>query len=107
MQRKKKITAESQDRFCPWCETKYRPAPETKVGPLCPDCRAELMEQPKEFLVDMLARVAGVNAITMASLREEPDILEGLLPWNAPNREGFTRRRLTMKELTRNRQRVQ
>ena len=65
------------------------------------------MEQPKEFLVDLLAHIAGVNAITMASLREEPEILEGLLPWNAPKREGFTRRRLTMKELARKHQRVQ
>jgi hypothetical protein len=65
------------------------------------------MGQPKEFLVDMLGHVAGVNAIAMASLHESPDILEGLLPWNAPKREGFTGRRLTMKELTRKRQRVQ
>ena len=32
---------------------------------------------------------------------ESPDILDELLPWNAPKRESFTRCRLTMKELTR------
>ena len=48
-----------------------------------------------------------VNVITMASLRESPEILDELLPWNAPKREGFAQRRLTMKELARKRQRVQ
>jgi hypothetical protein len=65
------------------------------------------MEQLKEFLTDMLGHVAGINAIIMASLHESPDILDELLPWNAPKREGFSRRRLTMKELARKRQRVQ
>ena len=65
------------------------------------------MEQPKEFLVDMLGHVTGVNAVVMASLRESPEILDQLLPWNAPKREGFSRRRLTMKELAHKRQRVQ
>src|SRR6266581_5695456 len=107
MQRRSKNTAEPTERFCSWCETKYLPAPGTEAGPLCPDCRAELMEQPKEFLVDMLGHVTGVNAIVMASLRESPEILDQLLPWNAPKREGFSRRRLTMKELAHKRQRVQ
>ena len=65
------------------------------------------MEQPKEFLVDMLGHVTGVNAIVMASLRESPEILDQLLPWNAPKREGFSQRRLTMKELAQKRKRVQ
>ncbi len=65
------------------------------------------MEQPKEFLVNMLGHVTGINAIIMASLRESPEILDELLPWNAPKREGFDQRRLTMKELARKRQRVQ
>jgi hypothetical protein len=65
------------------------------------------MEQPKEFLVDMLGHVAAVNAITMASLHESPEVLDELLRWNVPKREGFTRRRLTMKELSRKRQRIQ
>jgi len=64
------------------------------------------MEQPKEFLVDMLGRVAGVNVIAMASLRED-DFLEELGLWNAPQREGASRRLLTMKEFSRRRQRVQ
>jgi hypothetical protein len=54
----------------------------------------------------MLGHVTGVNAITMASLHESPEILDELLPWNAPKREGFSRR-LTMRELARKRQRVQ
>src|SRR2546428_12623716 len=107
MQRRSKNTAEPTERFCSWCETKYWPAAGTKLGPLCPDCRAELMEQPKKFLVDMLGYVTGVNAIAMASLHESPEILDQLLPWNAPKRERFSRRRLTLKELARKRQRVQ
>ena len=35
------------------------------------------------IVVDMLGHVTGVNAITMASLNESPEILEELLPWNA------------------------
>ena len=35
--------------------------------PLCPDCRSELLEQSKEFLVDMLGHVTGVNLLTMAA----------------------------------------
>ena len=65
------------------------------------------MEQPKELLVDMLGHRAGVNVITMASPRESPEILDQLLPWDAPKRDGFSSRRLTMKELARKRQRVQ
>ena len=107
MQRRTKTAAEPTERFCSWCETKYRPVPGTKTGPLCPDCREELLEQPKEFLVNMLGHVTGINAIIMASLRESPEILDELLPWNAPKREGFDQRRLTMKELARKRQRVQ
>jgi hypothetical protein len=74
--------------------------------PLCPDCRAELMEQPKEFLVDMLGHVTGVNAIAMAAVRDS-DLLENLGVWNAPQREGASRRMLIMKELARKRQRLQ
>jgi hypothetical protein len=44
--------------------------------------------------------VAGVNAITMAPLHESPEILDELLPWNG-QREGFSRRGLSMKDLAR------
>jgi hypothetical protein len=65
------------------------------------------MEHPKEVLVDMLGRVAGVNVIAMASLAvHAPDSLDTLGLWNAPEREGFTRRPVTMKELTRKYRRV-
>ena len=52
--------------------------------------------------MEMLGRVAGVNVITMASLSlHSPDSLDTLGLWNAPKREGFSRRPVTMKEYTR------
>jgi hypothetical protein len=66
MPQKPKIN--NKERFCPWCERKYDDAPSEHTGPLCPDCREELMEQSKDFLVDMLGHVAGVNVIAMAAL---------------------------------------
>jgi hypothetical protein len=81
--------------------------PPDHAGPLCPDYREELLEQPKEILVDMLGGVAGVNVIAMASLSlHSPDSLDTLGLWNAPKREGFSRRPVTMKELTRKNRRV-
>jgi len=107
MPAKRKITLPNDERLCPWCENKYRATPDY-TAPICPDCRAELLEQPKEVLVDMLGRVAGVNVITMASLSlHSPDSLDTLGLWNAPKREGFSRRPVTMKELTRKQRRVQ
>jgi hypothetical protein len=106
MPTKRKTTEQDDERLCPWCETKYHPAPD-HAGTVCPDCRIELLEQPKEFLVDMLGRVAGVNVIVMASLAvHSPDSLIRLALWNAPKREGFSRRPVTMKELTRKYRRV-
>jgi hypothetical protein len=88
-------------------EAKYYPAPDY-AATVCPDCRTELLEQPKEFLVDMLGRVAGVNVITIASLAlHSPDSPDTLGLWNAPKREGFTRRPVTMKEFIRKYRRVQ
>jgi len=102
----KRKTGPDYGRLCPWCETKYHPAPD-HAGTVCPDCRTELLEQPKEFLVDMLGRVAGVNVIVMASLAvHSPDSLDTLGLWNAPEREGFSRRPVTMKEFTRKYRRV-
>ena len=102
----RKIPAQDEERLCPWCEAKYRPAPDY-AATVCPDCRGELLEQPKEFLVDMLGRVAGVNVITIASLAiHSPDSLDTLGLWNAPEREGFARRPVTMKEFTRKYRRV-
>lgn len=104
---KRKTPGLDDERLCPWCETKYHPAPD-HAGTVCPECRAELLEQPKEFLVDMLGRVAGVNVIVMASLAvHSPDSLDTLGLWNAPEREGFSRRPVTMKEFTRKYRRVQ
>ena len=57
-----------KERYCPWCDRKYETKGD-KSGPLCDECRQDLMEQPKEFLVDKLGHVAGVNALAMAALR--------------------------------------
>src|SRR5271157_2113353 len=64
-----------KERYCPWCDRKYQ-AESDKSSPLCDECRTELLEQPKEFLVDMLGHVAGVNALAMAALRGSPHLLE-------------------------------
>ena len=90
-----------KDRYCPWCDKKYE-AP-SDSGPLCDECRSELLEQPREFLVDMLGHVAGVNALAMAALRASPHLLEefGLTGGG----EG-ARPKLTLKELAKTRKRV-
>lgn len=107
MPTKPRNTQRDGERLCRWCETKYHAAADHS-GPICPDCRAELLEQPKEFLVDMLGRVAGVNAIAMASLAlNSPDVVETLGLWNAPQREGLSRRNLTAKEFARKHQKFQ
>jgi hypothetical protein len=107
MARDRKVPLKSGDRLCSWCEHKYHAASENASG-LCPDCRSDLLEQPKEVLVDMLGHVAGVNVIAMASLAVyAPDSLDTLGLWNAPAREGFTRSPVTMKQLTRKHRRVQ
>src|SRR5205809_420305 len=93
-------SGKSDKRFCPWCEAIYHPE-------LNSDCRAELLQEPKEVLVDLLGHIAGVNAIAMALLQDSPDLLEELGFYNTPQMEGVSRRRLTMQELARKRQRVQ
>jgi len=107
MPRKSKTPTHNDERLCPWCEDRYRPASDY-TSPVCPDCRGELMDQPKEVLIDMLGRVAGVNVIVMASLAlHAPDSLETLGLWNGTERVGFSRRPAKMKELTRKDRRVQ
>ena len=64
-----------KDRYCPWCDRKYQ-AESDNSGPLCDECRTDLLERPKEFLVDMLGHVAGVNALARAALRASPHLLE-------------------------------
>jgi hypothetical protein len=55
----------------------------------------------------MSGRVADVNILTIASLAiHSPDSLDTLGLWNASEREGFTRRPVTMKELIRKYRRV-
>lgn len=93
-----KADAESGDRICPWCENKYVPPPKHRT-PLCPECRSGLLEYDKEALVDLLGRVAGVNVMVMTSLAAHaPEALDIFGLWNAPEREGFSRRPVTMKE---------
>ncbi len=94
-----------KERYCPWCERKYRPKND-ESGPLCDDCRTELMEQSKEFLVDMLGHVAGVNALAMAALRASPGILDEFGLASGAEETGFPRK-LALRELTKNRQKVQ
>ena len=102
-----KVPLKDGERLCSWCEHTYRATSDRTSG-LCPDCRSELMEQPKEVLVDMLGHVAGVNVIAMASLAVyAPDSLDTLGLWDAPVREGFTRHPVTMKQLRRKHRRVQ
>jgi len=86
MPTKRKIIGQDDERLCPWCERKYRSA-QDHAGIVCPDCRAELLDEPKDFLVDMLGRVAGVNMMALASLAvHAPDSLDTLGVWNAPER---------------------
>ena len=107
MSRKTKTATQNDERLCPWCEDRYRPASDY-TSTVCRDCRAELMEQPKEALIDMLGGVAGVNVIVMASLAlHAPDSLEILGLWNTPEREAFSRHPATAKEVTRKYRRVQ
>src|ERR1022692_628534 len=59
MPAKRKITEPNDERFCPWCETKYHTRSD-QTGPLCSDCRGELLEQPKELL-RLSRRTAGAT----------------------------------------------
>ena len=93
-----------KDRYCPWCDKIMRRRPTAAdCGPLHDDCRSELLEQPKEFLADMLGHVAGVNALAMAALRASPYLLEefGLTGGSEEARSKFT-----LKELAKARKRV-
>ena len=107
MSQRAKVPLKEGERLCPWCERSYRASPDYKTA-LCHDCQADLMDQPKEVLIEMLARVAGVNVIAMASLAVyAPDSLDTLGLWDSPKREGFTRHAVSMKQLTRKLRRVQ
>lgn len=107
MPHKTKTPTQPTESLCPWCEDRYRPASDY-TSTLCPDCRAELMEQPKDFLIDMIGGTAGVNVIVMSSLaRYAPDAIEALGLLSTPERQGFSRRPAKMKELTRKDRRVQ
>lgn len=97
----------NKDRFCPWCERKFDAAPEHR-SPLCPECRGGLLEYDKEALVDLVGRMAGINVIMMASLSlHAPDVLETLGLWDSPEREGFSRNAVTMKEFAKKHMKVQ
>ena len=90
-----------KDRYCPWCDKKYETSADS--GPFCDDCRSKLLEQPKEFLVDMLGHVAGVNALAMAALRASPYLLEEFGLTGGPEE---ARSKFTLKELAKARKRV-
>jgi hypothetical protein len=95
-----------KDRYCPWCDRKYQ-AESNKGGPLCDECREELMEQPREFLVGMLGHLADLNALAIAALRASPHLLEEFgLAGSGPEEADGTRRKLTLKELAKSRQRA-
>jgi hypothetical protein len=102
----KRTITQPSERLCPWCETMFHAAPD-QSSPLCPDCRSELLEQSKEFLVDMLGHVSGVNLLTMAAAGDKDDLLERTGMVDTPKREGLSRRPMTMKQFARKRQRVQ
>lgn len=91
----------NRERVCPWCETKFQAAPD-HTGLLCSECREELLEQSKEFLVDMLSHVCAVNLLTMAEAGNKDALFQRLGMW-----EGFHHRPLTMQEFARKRQRLQ
>ena len=93
-------------RLCPWCEEMYD-AQTDQTGSLCSGCQSELMEQPKEFLVDLLAHITAVNLLMMAEAGDKDELLEKAGMIDTPKREGFTRRPLTMKQFARKHQRVQ
>jgi hypothetical protein len=60
---------------------------------MCPECRNKLLGEPKDFLVDMLGKVTGLNVIIMSALPVPPDILHRL-----DLLEKDSGRRLTMSE---------
>ena len=90
---RKKVTQmpRRDERLCPWCETIY-PLPSGHPGQICPECRTKLLDESKEFLVDMLGRVTGLNVVLMSSLPVPPGVLEAL-----HLQEKATMRRLSMK----------
>ena len=49
-----------KDRYCPWCDTKYQ-AESNKGGPLCDECRRELMEQRKKEGRQLITRKVTVQ----------------------------------------------
>lgn len=101
----KKVTEvrQTQQRLCSWCEMTYT-LKKGQLSYLCPECRQYLLDQPKEFLVDMLGRVTVLNLVLMArfpvplEIMEKIDLLE----------KGNTRRRTREEadQLTKNRLRV-
>ena len=70
-------THRKKERLCPWCETTYT-LPSGHTSQLCPECRTALLDEPKEFLVDMLGRVTGLNVVLMAALPVPPGFLDNL-----------------------------
>ena len=92
MQQKVTQLPRRDERLCPWCETTYV-VPPGHTSRLCPDCRTTLLEEPKEFLVDMLGNVTALNVIIMSALPVPPDILDRF-----DLQEKSTKRRSTMKE---------
>ncbi len=55
------------------------------------------MEKSKEFLVDMLGKVVGLNVIIMSALPVSPEILQRVEMMDSAQRGSG--RRLTMKEV--------
>src|ERR1035438_7605818 len=91
---RKKVTPMTRrdERLCPWCETIY-PLPPGHTSQICPECRTKLLDESKEFLVDMLGRVTGLNVVLMSNLPVPPGVLEAL---HLQEKGGS--RRLNMKE---------
>ena len=87
---------------CPLCDTKYQKESEEN-SMLCDQCREDLLQEPKELLINMLEYLARINAIAMAALRTSPQLIEefGLAP--EFHGAGSMRRKLTLKELSKNR----
>jgi hypothetical protein len=100
----KKVTEllQTVQRLCS-CEMTYI-LPKGHSSQLRPECRQYLLDQPKEFLVDTLGRVIGLNLILIAKFPVPLEILEKI-----DLQEKGNTRRLTRKEanqLTKNRLRV-
>jgi len=74
-------------------DASYAPLFRVESSQFCPDCRKELLDELKEFLVDMLARATGLNLVIMADMPVPDAILESI-----ELKEKGSVRRLTMKE---------